>query len=206
MIFEMRTYLLKPGTAPQVEELFAASIAGRTRFSRLGGYWRTEVGTLNQIIHVWPYADSAERDRVRAEAVKSGAWPPKIADFVLDMETKILHPAPFSPHFEPGEHGGIYEFRTYTYGPGAIPKVVEAWAPRIKDRAAVSPLIFAGFTDIGPLNQWVHVWAYKDMGERERLRAQAMKPGSWPPPRGEGVVMHRMENCFAVPAKFSPLR
>ena len=133
-------------------------------------------------------------------------WPPKIADFVLDMESKILHPAPFSPHFEPGEHGGIYEFRTYTYGPGAIPKVIEAWSPRIKARTAISPLIFAGYTDIGPLNQWVHVWAYKNMGERERLRAQATTAGVWPPPRDASVVLHRQTSTFAIPAKFSPLR
>ena len=86
------------------------------------------------------------------------------------------------------------------------PKVIEAWTPRIKARSAVSPLIFAGFTDIGALNQWVHVWAYKNMGERERLRASAMKPGQWPPPRGESVVLHKQTSTFAVPAKFSPLR
>lgn len=206
MIFEMRTYLMKPGSIPRVEELFGAGLPARARLSRFGGFWRTEVGTLNQIIHVWPYKDLAERERIRAEAIRTGIWPVKIQDVILEMESKILHAAPFSPHFEPGEHGNLYEFRTYTYSAGAIPKVIEAWTPRIKDRAAISPLIFAGFTDIGKLNQWVHVWAYKDMGERERLRAQAMKPGSWPPPRGEGVVMHKMENCFAVPAKFSPLR
>ena len=111
-----------------------------------------------------------------------------------------------SPPFAPGEHGGLYEFRTYTFGPGAIPKVIEAWSPRIKERTAVSPLIFAGFTDIGALNQWVHVWAYKNMGERERLRAQAMKPGQWPPPRDESIVLHKQESAFAIPAKFSPLR
>jgi hypothetical protein len=33
-----------------------------------------------------------------------------------------------------------------------------------------------------------------------------MKPGSWPPPRPEGVTMLRMQNTFAVPAAFSPLR
>ena len=99
MIFEIRTYLLKPGTAPQAEEAFAVAIEGRTKLSRLAGYWRTEVGTLNQIIHIWPYKDVNERDRIRAEAVAAKVWPPKIADFVLDMESKILHPAPFSPHF-----------------------------------------------------------------------------------------------------------
>jgi hypothetical protein len=206
MIFEIRTYLLKPGTAPQAEEAFAVALPERVKLSRIAGFWRSEVGQLNQIIHIWPYQDISERNRIRAEAVEKKVWPPKIADFVLEMETKILYAAPFSPHFEPGEHGGLYEFRTYTYGTGAIPKVIEAWAPRIKERSSVSPLIFAGYTEIGPLNQWVHVWAYKNMGERERLRAQAMKPGVWPPPRGEGVVLHKQQNTFAIPAKFSPLR
>ena len=76
MISEMRTYLLKPGTVPQAEEAFAAVIPGRVKLSRLAGFWRTEVGTLNQIIHIWPYKDISERDHVRAEAVKSGVWPP----------------------------------------------------------------------------------------------------------------------------------
>jgi len=206
MIFEMRTYLLKPGTPLQAEQAFGERIEARSKLSRIAGFWRTEVGTLNQIIHIWPYNDLNERDQIRAEAVKTGVWPPKIADFVLDMESKILHPAPFSPAFEPGQHGNLYEFRTYTYGPGAIPKVIEAWSPRIKERSAVSPLIFAGFTDIGGLNQWVHVWAYKNMGERETLRAKAMQPGQWPPPRHESVTLHRQQSTFAIPAKWSPLR
>jgi len=206
MIFEMRTYLLKPGTPLQAEQAFGERIEARSKLSRIAGFWRTEVGTLNQIIHIWPYKDVNERDQIRAEAVKSGVWPPKIADFVLDMESKILHPAPFSPAFEPGEHGNIYEFRTYTYGPGAIPKVIEAWTPRIKARSAVSPLIFAGFTDIGALNQWVHVWAYKNMGERERIRGEAVKAGIWPPPRHESVVLLKQTSTFAIPAKWSPLR
>ena len=206
MIFEMRTYLLKPGTPLQAEQAFGERIEARSKLSRIAGFWRTEVGTLNQIIHIWPYKDLNERDQIRAEAVKTGVWPPKIADFVLDMESKILHPAPFSPAFEPGEYGGLYEFRTYTFGPGAIPKVIEAWSPRIKARSAISPLIFAGSTDVGALNQWIHVWAYKNMGERERIRGEAVAKGIWPPPRDPSIVMLRQETMLAIPAKFSPLK
>ena len=206
MIFEMRTYLMKPGSIPEVVEKFGAGLPARARLSRLGGFWRSEVGTLNQIIHVWPYNDLNERERIRADAIKQGIWPVKIQDSILEMESKILYPAPFSPHFEPGEHGGLYEFRTYTYGPGHVAKVMEAWAPLVKARAAISPLIFAGHTDLGPLNQWVHVWAYKNMADRETRRAQAMKPGLWPPPRHESVVLHKQTSTFAAPATWSPLR
>jgi hypothetical protein len=83
---------------------------------------------------------------------------------------------------------------------------MDAWAPLIKARSAISPLIFAGFTELGPLNQWVHVWAYKNMADREARRAQAMKPGQWPPPRPEGVTLLKQTSTFAVPAKWSPLR
>src|SRR5260370_6430675 len=197
--------LLKAGTASQAEEAFGVAIEGRAKLSRLAGYWRTELGTLNQIIHIWPYKDVAERDRIRAEAVATKVWPPKIADFVLDMESKILLPAPFSPHFEPGEHGGIYEFRTYTFRPGAIPQVIQAWSPRIKERSARSPPIFAGHTEIGPLNQWVHVWAYKNMGEREKIRGEAVAAGIWPPPRHESVSLLKQVSTLAVPAAWSPL-
>ena len=108
MIFEMRTYLMKPGSIPKVEELFGAALPARTKLSRLAGFWHTEVGTLNQIIHIWPYKDMAERDHIRAEAVKTGVWPPKISEHILEMESKILHPAPFSPAFEPAEHGSLF--------------------------------------------------------------------------------------------------
>jgi len=206
MIFEMRTYLLKPGTVPQAEQAFADKIAERVKLSPLAGFWRTEVGQLNQIIHIWSYKDINERNEIRAKAVQMKLWPPAIADFVLEMESKILYPAPFSPGFPPGEHGSCYEFRTYTYGAGIVPKVMDIWSKHIGERTKVSPLIFAGYTELGPLNQWIHVWAYKNMGERERLRAMGMKPGSWPPPRPEGIVMHRMVNTLAIPAAFSPLK
>ena len=136
MIFEMRTYLMKPGSIPEVEKRWAAGIDARAKLSRFGGFWRSEVGTLNQIIHVWPYKDLNERAAIRAKAIEMGVWPVKMREFILEMESKILHAAPFSPAFEPGQHGGIYEFRTYTYGPTSIPKVIESWGQRIKQRTA----------------------------------------------------------------------
>ncbi len=205
MIFEMRTYLMKPGSLPDVEKNFGEKLPGRIKLSRFGGFWRSEVGTLNQIIHVWPYKDLNERDAIRAKAVETKVWPPNIQHNILEMESKILHAAPFSPHFEPGQHGGIYEFRTYTYGPGSIPKVMESWAGAIKKRTELSPLIFAGYSDIGSLNQWVHVWAYKNMGERERIRGEAVKAGIWPPPRHESVVLLKQQSTLAIPAAWSPL-
>jgi hypothetical protein len=68
----------------------------------------------------------------------------------------------------------------------------------------LSPLAAAGHTELGPLNQWIHVWAYKDAAERFRIRDEARSTGAWPPnTRGQFI---KQENMLVVPASFSPLR
>ena len=205
MIVEMRSYQLKPRSVPEAEKRFGEALPARTKFSPLAGFWHTEVGALNQIIHMWPYADLNERQRIRAEAVKAGVWPPPIGEFIDSMESKILIPAPFSPPLAPRKLGGLYEIRTYVYKPGSIPKVIDRWSGAIAERVKLSPLVGAWYTELGTLNQWVHIWAYKDAGERERIRAEALKRGIWPPPGG-GDLLLKQENVLAVPAAFSPLQ
>lgn len=204
MIVEMRSYQLKTRSVPEVEKRWAEKLPGRLKLSPLAGFWHTDVGPLNQIIHLWPYANLGERERIRTEAVKTGVWPPPIAEFIEHMESKILIPAPFSPALEPRQLGGIYEIRSYFYKPGTIPKVIDRWSEAIGERVKLSPLVGAWYTELGPLNQWIHIWAYKDAGERQRVREEAVKRGIWPPPGGEPPI--KQENLLAVPAAFSPLR
>jgi len=204
MIVEIRTYQLKTRSVPEVLKRWADMLPGRIKLSPLAGFWHTDVGPLNRIIHIWPYANLAERERIRAEAVKLGVWPPKTAEFIEHMESKIMLPAPFSPPLEPRQLGGIYEFRSYVFRPGQIPQVIERWSGAIGERTKLSPLVGAFYSEFGTLNQWVHIWAYRDAGERERIRAEAVKRGIWPPPGGEPPLTQ--ENLLAIPAPFSPLR
>ena len=204
MIIEMRTYRLKPGSIPEVEKRFGEALRERVKVSPLGAFFHTEVGPLNRIIHCWPYDDLGQRTKLRADATKVAGWPPKIQEFIEEMESKIVIPAPFSPKLEPRRLGNLYEIRTYTMLPGATPTVIDRWAERIEGRTKFSPLAFCGHTELGALNQWVHVWAYKDAAERFRVRDEARQTGAWPPlTRGQFI---RQENMFVVPAEFSPLR
>jgi hypothetical protein len=204
MIIEMRSYRLKPGSTPEVEKRFGEALRDRVKVSPLGAFFHTEVGPLNRIIHCWPYENLGERTRLRGEAMKLPGWPPKIQEFLEEMESKIIIPAPFSPKLEERRLGNLYEIRTYTMLPGAAPTVIEKWAERIDGRTKLSPLAFCGHTELGGLNQWIHVWAYKDAAERFAIRDQARATGAWPPAtRGQFV---KQENMFVVPAEFSPLR
>ena len=55
MIYEVRTYTLRPGTVAEFEERFAKRLPLREKHSKLGAFWHTEFGPLNQVIHVYPY-------------------------------------------------------------------------------------------------------------------------------------------------------
>src|SRR5438128_877024 len=79
MIYEMRTYDLKPRSLAEVEKRFGEAYEKRKKYSELAAFWHTEIGPLNQIIHVWGYKDLEERGRIREVAVKEGAGDRNVA-------------------------------------------------------------------------------------------------------------------------------
>jgi len=205
MILEMRTYVLKPGMTGNFVEKFADGLPARLKFSKLLGLWQSEVGGLNRVVHVWPYESFEDRERIGNEARKTGMWPPKTQEFIVTQESKILQPATFSPPLAEGKQGNIYEFRTYTYMPGTMPKVLEAFGKVIPERAKLSALVGIWTSVIGPLNQFIHVWAYKDAAERESVRGQASKKiAGWPPETRQFMVMQ--ENMLMTPAACTPFK
>ncbi len=204
MIVEFRTYRLKPGSVAEAEKRFGEGLTNRTKASPLGAFWHTEVGPLNRIIHVWPYEDFAHRASVRSQ--KIDGWPPNIREFVEEQQSEIFIPAPFSPKLEPRQLGNLYEIRTYTLKPGGIPGQIDRWSTAIGERIKLSPLAGAWYSELGGLNKWVHIWAYKDAADRFRIREEARSKGIWPPKGGQPGMMIKQENMLVVPATFSPLR
>ena len=204
MIHEIRTYDLKPRSVPEFEKRAGEMIEGRVKYSPLGGFWSTEVGPLNQVVHIWPYEDLNARTDIRGKAVAAGAWPPNTSEFIVNMQSDIYLPAPFMTPLGDREIGPLYEMRIYTYAPGDIPKVIEAWGGAIEERQKYSPLAGAWYTEIGGLNKWVHLWAYKDFAERPKVRAETREKGVWPPPSGVSPV--KQENKILTPMSFSPMQ
>ncbi|MGD0107424.1 MAG: NIPSNAP family protein [Rhodopila sp.] len=197
---------MKPASVAEVEKRFGEALPGREKLSRLTALWHSEVGALNEITHIWNYDSFVQRTEIRAEAVRTGVWPPKMAEFVVSMQSEVFLPAPFSPPLGPREVGPLFEIRSYTLAPGGVPGMIERWAPKIDERVKLSPLVGAWYSEFGGLNKWVHIWAYKDAGERQRIRAEAVARGVWPPSGvGAGLVV-RQENKLVMPASCSPLK
>lgn len=203
MIVEMRTYSLRPGTLQAALDRIARGLPERTTLSPLGAMWYTDVGRLHQLIHLWPFADLADRASVRARFSGLKNWPADTAEFTEESSNRILVPAAFSPALKPAKLGQVYEICTDTFRPHGLKKIVALWEPLIEARMKLSPMVGAWSSELGPMNQWVHIWAYEDFGHRMEVRARAAKQG-WPPADYGGLLV-RQENVICFPADFSPI-
>ena len=205
MIYEFRTYTLKPRSLAEVEKRYGEAYEYRKKYSPLTAFWHTEIGPLNEIIHVWGYRDLAERARIRAEAAKDANWPPKIREFIVDQNVEVLTPFPFLPDVTPGTVGPIFEIRRYSLMGGSLPGVMKRWEGALPERTKLSPLVVAGGVEFGGANRFIHIWAYKSMDQRLQVREQARKAGIWPPPGG-GDELLAQSNKIVMPSAFSPLQ
>ena len=98
MIHELRRYQIKPGKlADYVEKSGSIGRVVRgDRFGKLLGYWSTELGPLNQVVHLWEYPDLAARATARAGLAKDERWTkeylPVSGPLLETQENMILTP------------------------------------------------------------------------------------------------------------------
>lgn len=206
MIYEVRSYRLKPRAVPDFLDAFGEAYEKRKEISPISAMFYTEIGPLNEVIHIWPYEDLAARDKARADSVKLGVWPPKVSDFIVDMKTETFIPFPFVGEFGSGDLGPIFEWREYIVNPGLMPGVMKGWEEAIGERRKASPLVIAMHTDTGVLNKYVHIWGYKDFDHRAQVRDDTRARGIWPPKGSPKGALRYQDNKICLAASFSPLQ
>jgi len=102
MLVEERTYTLHPGkTAEYLKAYEAVGLeVQRAILGNLIGYFTTEIGTLNQIVHLWGYESMADREDRRRKLLEDPVWceyVKTIRPLVMHQENRILVPTSFSP-------------------------------------------------------------------------------------------------------------
>ena len=100
MLVEERIYTLQPGTANAYLTAYEQEgMAIQKRIlGRMVGYYQTEFGALNQVVHMWAYTDLNERAERRAALFADPGWLaylPKVRPHILKQENRLLIPAPF---------------------------------------------------------------------------------------------------------------
>ena len=101
MYIEIRTYRLRNGAIPEYLAAVAEGIEiQRRHLGTLVGYYASEIGPINQIVHIWAFASLDDREARRAALMADPDWRaflPRIRDLIEVAETKIMKPAAFSP-------------------------------------------------------------------------------------------------------------
>ncbi len=210
MIYELRTYDLLPNSVPEVERLFADAYEHRRAFSEMAASLHTEIGPLNQIIQLWPYADLAQRERLSGEASKVDGWPPDIRAFVVSESVEVFVPFDFSPAMKPGSVGPFFEVRTYEFAAGELPKIITAWEAALPERLQWSSLVVLCACE--ETNRLMHIWAYQSLDQRTEVRAKSREAGRWPPnalARKLSLPTYKLlhqENKIMLPSSCSPIQ
>lgn len=205
MIYEIRTYGLKVGSLAEVEKRYGEAYEHRKKYSELTAFFHTEIGPLNEIIHIWGYENLEERTRIRGAASKDPNWPPKIQEFITRMSSEIVVPFTFAPLPKPGKYGPYYEFRQYEMKAGALPGLLERWEPKLPGRLALSPIALVGHVEFGTANRFVHIWPYPSLDARVATRKKAVAEGLWPPGGGPDTLITQTTK-IVMPSAFSPMQ
>ncbi|OLB75717.1 MAG: hypothetical protein AUI16_10975 [Alphaproteobacteria bacterium 13_2_20CM_2_64_7] len=97
-VFEVRTYVFKPGGVAPTIELWREWAPRRATVSPLLAAMHSITGTVTRFMHIWPYPGLEERARLRAKAIADKVWPPPGGpDHFTAMQSDIYLPADFSP-------------------------------------------------------------------------------------------------------------
>lgn len=102
MLVEQRIYTVAPGKLK--DYLSAYQTHGVAVHTEILGHWLgcyvTEVGPLNQVVHLWGFASFEDRLRRRERLAADPRWRDYLrqaAGLVVQQESRLLQRAPFTP-------------------------------------------------------------------------------------------------------------
>ncbi len=104
MIVEHRTYTIKALRTGDFLKLYErAALPLQLKYlGHLIGFYVSEIGPLNEVVHLWGFTSLAERERRRALMEADPGWAVyrqalQDLDVVVEQSTKMLRSTSFSP-------------------------------------------------------------------------------------------------------------
>jgi hypothetical protein len=100
MYVEERMYQLQPGKVDEYFKQYGAyGMPVQLRhLPHMLGYYQTEIGPLNMVVHLWAYDDLDQRAACRARLFADPDWQayrPRIKGLIVKMDTRVMRCAPF---------------------------------------------------------------------------------------------------------------
>jgi len=104
-LYELRTYMLYVGKMNEAIKLYQdiawPALENGGYDKKLIGYFTSDVGTLNSLVHLWKFEDDADRRDHWGRLFQDEQFmmfAGKFRPLVHDQKNQLLHNAPWGPH------------------------------------------------------------------------------------------------------------
>jgi len=178
-VYELRTYNLVPQKVGEFMKLSNEKFHLRTQHSVLLGYWTTELGGLNQVVHLWEYESLSERAGVRAKLGGDPDWQAQYFQKILPWlqhqdnmtlssfgneltkTTELTTASPTGAGYE------LWQLDMKTLPQEWSPDVIQAVLAVQNDNRQICGLYKS---DIGDMNSVVMIWRHQNIDEMKSLK------------------------------------
>lgn len=168
MINELRMYTTRPGKMKDVvnaSATVAQKIRGGDTYGKLIGHWWSEIGKMNQYVHMWEYKDPEEMRRLRSELAAKEDWKnkfvPLVAPNILTQEIRLLRP--LTEIKKPVNSSNIYELKIIKLNIGQSAK----WAKKFLEIVGLieNSSINIGIwnTELQDPNEIISLWSHPNL-------------------------------------------
>ncbi|CAH1270288.1 NIPSNAP3A [Branchiostoma lanceolatum] len=215
-LYELRTYSIRPDCFGEFLKLSDDNMHMRMEHSKLIGYWRTELGGINEVVHIWEYDSFSHRAAVRQALAKDPEWASKYFSKILPMlvkqENAAMHLMPWSEQKVPSKAGGVYELRSY------LMAADQQWQDPLRrailaaEKAKLVPCELLGVyqSEFGQYNRVYQLWfndGFQALDARQEARKKVFEHPELIAAGTELVpFVQGMEIKALLPCSFSPMQ
>lgn len=214
-VYEMRTYSVHPQHYPTFVALSNKFMHLRTAHSKLVFYGATELGGVNEVVHIWEYDSLEHRASVRAKLAVDADWMQQYISQArpcwASQTNVLLEPCYWAPVILPEtrDKAPVYELVQRHMFASASRTWSDAWSDALQDAMSADPavdcLVGAWVSTLGERDVVVELYKYASYAERDALVREQRTSEALAEALEELAVHVRKESArLLTPLPFSP--
>ena len=184
MINELRMYTTRPGKMMHVvnsSATVAQTIRNGDTYGKLVGHWSSEIGRMNQYIHMWEYSDVEEMRKLRSDLASKEDWRtkfvPLVGPYILTQEIRILRP--LTERKLPADKSNIYELKIIKLNIGEVNKWKNKFLDIVSDIEQKSINIGLWNTELQDPNEIISIWSHPNIESMSKFWSDMNNDKNW---------------------------